>query len=48
MTNLNKNELNEQSKRVKAILAKGLKKDLLNKFIIFNGAKYFPSAIFKD
>ena len=47
MTDLNKNELNEKSKRVKAMSAKGLKKDLSNKFFIFNGAKYFPSAIFK-
>ena len=46
-TDLNKNELNEQSKRVKAISAKGLTKDLLNQFIILNGAKYFPLAIFK-
>ena len=46
-TDLNKNELNEQLKRVKAISAKGLTKYLLNKFIILTGAKYFPSAIFK-
>ena len=30
----NKNELNELSKKVKAIIAKGLTKDLINKFII--------------
>ena len=40
-TNLNKNELNELSKKVKAIstkkgLTKGLTKDLINKFSILN------------
>ena len=42
---LNKNELNEVSKKVKAISTKGLTKDLINKFRILNGAiifrKYF-------
>ena len=28
--------------------AKGLRKDLINKFSIFNGAKYFSSGIFQN
>ena len=44
----NKNELNELSKKVKAISTKGLTKDLINKFSILNGAKYFPSGIFQN
>ena len=36
-TDLNKNELNELSKKVKAISTKGLTKDLLNKFSILKG-----------
>ena len=43
----NKNELNELSKKVKAISTKGLTKDLINKFSILNGAKYFSSGIFE-
>ena len=39
------NELNELSEKVKAILTKRLTKDLINKFTIFNGAKY-NSGIF--
>ena len=39
----NKNELNEESKKGKAISTKGLIKDLINKFLIINGAKYFSS-----
>ena len=41
----NKNQLNELPKKVKAI---GLTKDLINKFIILNGAKYFSSGIFQS
>ena len=41
----NKNELNELSKKVKAISTKGLTKDLINKFSILSGAKYFPLGI---
>ena len=37
----NKNKLNELSKKVKAISTKGLTKDLIDKFSILNGAKYF-------
>ena len=46
--NKNKNELNELSKRVKSISTKGLTKDLINKFSILNGAKYFSSGIFQN
>ena len=44
----NKNELNELSKKVKAISTKGLTKDLINKFSILNGAKYFSLIIFQN
>ena len=44
----NKNELNELSKKVKAISTKGLTKDLIDKFSILNGAKYFSSGIFEN
>ena len=37
----NKNELNELSKKVKAISTKELTKELVDKFNILNGAKYF-------
>ena len=47
-TDLNKNELNQLSKNVKAISTKGLTKDLINKFSIFNGAKYFSSGVFQN
>ena len=35
-------------KKVKAISTKGLTKDLINKFSIFNGAKYSSSGIFQN
>ena len=41
----NKNELNELSKRVKSISTKGLTKDLIDKFSILNGAKYFYQLV---
>ena len=44
----NKNELNELSKKVKPISAKGLTKDLTDKFSILNGAKYISSAIIQN
>ena len=44
----NKNELNELSKKVKAISKKALTKDLINKFNILNGEKYFSSRIFEN
>ena len=44
----NKNELNELSKKTKAISTNGLTKDLINKFSILNKAKYFPSGIFQS
>ena len=43
----NKNELNELEK-FKAISITGLTKDLINKFSILNGAKYFSSGIFQN
>ena len=43
----NKNELNELSRKVKAISKKGLIKDLIDKFSIINGAKHFSLGIFK-
>ena len=45
---LAQDELNELSKRVKAISKKGLKKDLIDIFSILNGSKYFSSGIFKN
>ena len=47
-TDLNKNELNDLSKKVKAISTKGLTKDLISKFSILNGAKYFSSGMFQN
>ena len=44
----NKNELNELSKKVKAISTKRLTKDLINKFCIRNRAKYFSLGIFQN
>ena len=44
----NKNELYELSKNFKAILARVLKKKLINKFSIFDEAKYFPLGIFQN
>ena len=44
----NKNELNELSKKNKAISTKGFTKDLIDKFSILNGAKYFSSGIFQN
>ena len=41
------NGLNELSEKVNAISTKGLTKDLINKFSILNGAKYFSSEIFQ-
>ena len=35
-------------KKVKAISRNRLKKDLINKFAIINGAKYFSSGIFQN
>ena len=44
----NKNELNELSKKVKAISRKGLTKRLTTEFCILNGAKYFSLGKFQD
>ena len=38
---VNKNELNELSKAVKAISRKGSTNGMINKFSILNGVKYF-------
>ena len=43
----NKNELNELWKKVKAISTKGLARDLINKFSVLNGAKYFSLGTFR-
>ena len=48
MLHQKKNELNELSKKVKAIPTKRLTKDLTNKFSILNGTKYFSSGIFQN
>ena len=45
-TDLNKNELNELSKKVKAISTKGLTKDLTNEFLVFLMQQNF-SALFQ-
>ena len=42
------NELNELSKKVKAIPKKGLTKDLIDKLSILDGGKYFSSGIFQN
>ena len=44
----NKNELNELSEKVKVTSTNELTKDLINKFSILNGAKYFSSRIFQN
>ena len=36
----NKNELKDLSKKLKQYKQKGLRKDLINEFSIFNGEKY--------
>ena len=45
---LNKNELNELSKKVKAISTKEITKDLIDKFSILNRTKYFSLGIFQN
>ena len=44
---LKMNEMNYQ-KKLKTISTKGLKKDLINKYNILNGAKYFSLGIFQN
>ena len=44
----NKNELNELSKKVKAISTKQSTKDSINKFIILNRTRYFSLGIFQN
>ena len=48
MNIINKNELNELSKKVKATSTKALTKNLINKFSILDGAKYFCSEKFQN
>ena len=48
MSHQNKSELNDPSKKVEAVSTNGLIKDLINKFGILNGAKYFSSGIFQN
>ena len=48
MLHQNKNELHELSKKVKAISIDWLTKDLIDKFGIINGAKYFSLGIFQN
>ena len=43
-----KNDLNKQSKNVKAISTKGFTKHLITEFSILNGAKYFYSETFQN
>ena len=43
-----KNEINELTKNVLAISIGGLTKDLINKFSILNGEKYFSSWIYQS
>ena len=40
--------MNELSKKVKVISTNELTKDLINKFSILNGAKYFSSGTFQN
>ena len=44
----NKKKSKELSEKVKAISTKRLIKDLINRFSILNGARYFSSGIFKN
>ena len=44
----NKNELNELSNQVWDLSTKGLTKDLINRFSILHGAKYFSLGIFQN
>ena len=41
-------KLNEPSKKVNVISTKELTKDLINKFSILDGTKYFSSGIFQS
>ena len=41
-------ELNESSKKVRPISTNRLTTDLINKFSVLNGAKYFSSGIFQN
>ena len=43
-----KNELNKLFEKVKSISTKGLTKDLINKYTILHGTKYFYSGILQN
>ena len=45
---LTENKLNDLSKKLEAILTKGLTKDLINEYKIPNGTKYFSLGIFQN
>ena len=45
---LAENELNELSKKVEAISAKGLTKDLINGYKVLNRASYFSSGTLQN
>ena len=47
LKDLNKNESNDLTEKVKAISMIGLTKDLINKFSILNGSKHFLQEHFK-
>ena len=44
----NENELNELSKKFKAISTIGLTEEFANKFSILNGTKYFSLGMFQN
>ena len=41
-------KITEIEKKIKSISTKGLTKDLIDKFSIVNGAKYFSSGMFQN
>ena len=48
LKDLNKNESNDLTEKVKAISMIGLTKDLINKFSILNGSKHFSPGTFQN
>ena len=44
----NNTKITEIEKKIKSISTKGLTKDLIDKFSIVNGAKYFSSGMFQN
>ena len=41
-------KIKSKKKKIKSISTKGLENDLVNGYKIFNGSKYFSSAIFQN